>query len=53
MSCKMKIEQLKEAVAGGNAEVKGGESFCCCFFIILSGLVFYFSLSKTPFVCKV
>uniref|UniRef100_G3NIP0 Autophagy related 14 n=1 Tax=Gasterosteus aculeatus aculeatus TaxID=481459 RepID=G3NIP0_GASAC len=23
MSCKMKIEQLKEAVAGGNAEVKG------------------------------
>lgn len=26
MSCKMKIEQLKEAVAGGNDEVKSGES---------------------------
>jgi len=25
MSCKMKIEQLKEAVAGGNEEVKSGE----------------------------
>lgn len=28
MSCKMKIEQLKEAVAGGNEEVKSGESVC-------------------------
>lgn len=26
MSCKMKIEQLKEAVAWGNKEVKTGES---------------------------
>lgn len=25
MSCKMKIEQLKEAVAGGNDEMKSGE----------------------------
>lgn len=26
MSCKMKIEQLKEAVAWGNEEVQSGES---------------------------
>ena len=28
MSCKMKIEQLKEAVAWGSEEVKSGESVC-------------------------
>ncbi len=39
MSCKMKIEQLKEAVAGGNEEVKSGESVwrVFCFLVSVSG----------------